>query len=201
MVDVVPKLIYWLPAYGATLAQGVGQTLVRAGVDVAGRETRGAFHALAFEQQVEVVKNDLLQHAWRRDGCVIAQGYGAYLFLHVQLHLLAFPGRLLLISPLMGCLPHEVESLSYRLPPQPSEILERASAGAFAFGERCTWLVGEHDRTAPVEYVRQLADQVRQEPEVIKGEGHTINANWLDWRVSEWLAEQGVSLADDHADG
>lgn len=195
MAGAAPPLIYWLPPYGALLSQGVGQTLSRFDVDVAGRETRGAFHALSFDQQVAIVKKDLLKYAWRRDGCVIAQAYGAYLFLHAQAQLLAFPGRLLMISPMMGCLPHEAESQSFRLPPYPSEIMRRATVRDLAFGPHCTWLVGEYDKIAPVQHVQLFAKQYQQTPQIVPGAGAHLDINWLDWRVEQWLKENGVQSA------
>ena len=54
------------------------------GFDVTGRETRGEFKDLSFTDQVETVKEDLLNHFWTEDSRVIANSFGAYLFLHAQ---------------------------------------------------------------------------------------------------------------------
>jgi len=49
-----------------------------------GRETVGEFARLSFQEQIELVAQDLKTDFWREDSRVIANSYGAYLFLHAQ---------------------------------------------------------------------------------------------------------------------
>lgn len=84
------------------LAAGLGEELMQRGWGVAGRETVGDFRALRFGEQVVAVADDLEDHFWREDARVVAVSFGAYLFLHAQAQLPAFPGRALLLSPIVG---------------------------------------------------------------------------------------------------
>ena len=98
-MDLVPEkmtsLIYYLPGWAGSLSTGLGQALINRGFDVAGRETRGEFKDLTFTDQVETVKEDLLNHFWTEDSRVIANSFGAYLFLHAQASLEPYPGKVL----------------------------------------------------------------------------------------------------------
>ncbi len=64
----------------------LGQGLIDRGFNVAGRETRGEFNNRSFEEQVDQIATDLESHFWRSCACVVANSYGAYLFLHAQAH-------------------------------------------------------------------------------------------------------------------
>lgn len=83
-----------------------------------GRETVGDFNRLRFADQLEAVKTDLMEQFWHPDGLVIANSYGGYLFLHAQLDLDAFPGRVLLLSPVIDRQPTSgSEYVSFTLEP------------------------------------------------------------------------------------
>jgi hypothetical protein len=48
------------------------------------------------------VAQDLRAHFWDESARVIANSFGAYLFLYAQARLPAFPGRVLLLSPIVS---------------------------------------------------------------------------------------------------
>ena len=78
---MTPK-IYFLPGHGAHISNGLGQELGRRDFEVRGRETVGDFKKLDFDMQVETVATDLKRDFLGDDSLVIANSYGAYLFLH-----------------------------------------------------------------------------------------------------------------------
>jgi hypothetical protein len=53
MANPTAKTIYYLPGYGGQLATGLGRALMDRGFDVAGRETRGDFRSLPFDEQMK----------------------------------------------------------------------------------------------------------------------------------------------------
>ncbi len=69
---------------GGRLDSGLGQALLDKGLAVTGRELVGEFRKLAFNEQVDVVANDLKSNFGDKDARVIANSFGAYLFLHAQ---------------------------------------------------------------------------------------------------------------------
>ena len=78
------KPIYYLPGHGGVLHKGLGAALLARGHEVMGRETVGDFNRLPFGQQVEVIAQDLMTHFAQSDAQVIANSFGAYLFMHAQ---------------------------------------------------------------------------------------------------------------------
>ena len=72
---------------GGRLDTGLGQALLAKRFDVTGRELVGEFRKLAFSKQVEAVATDLQGSFWSPDARVIANSFGAYLFLHAQAQL------------------------------------------------------------------------------------------------------------------
>jgi len=97
-----PGEIYYLPGMGGRLDLGLGEELIRRGYSLCGRETVGAFKKLNFKHQISAVKQDLMGQFWTPEARVIANSFGAYLFLHAQLELEPFPGRVLLLCPIVG---------------------------------------------------------------------------------------------------
>ena len=87
------KTIYYLPGQGGRLDMRLGPALSARGFDLTGRETRGEFNDLSFSDQVATIVDDLRQYFWQEDAVVIGNSFGAYLFLHAQSHVAAFPGR------------------------------------------------------------------------------------------------------------
>ena len=94
--------IYFLPGHGGRISNGLGQELARRGFDVLGRETVGDFKKLDFDVQVETVAADLKTSFWHGNARVIANSYGAYLLLLALSSLTTFPGKILLLSPIVG---------------------------------------------------------------------------------------------------
>jgi len=64
--DGVAALKKGHPGWVGRLSKGLGKALIDRGFDVTGRETRDNFKALSFTDQVETVKEDLLNHFYRR---------------------------------------------------------------------------------------------------------------------------------------
>ena len=97
-----PREIYYLPGMGGRLDLGLDKELLRCGFSLRGRETAGVFKKLNFKDQINALKQDLLGQFSTPEAHVIANSFGAYLFLHAQLELKPFPGRVLLLCPIVG---------------------------------------------------------------------------------------------------
>ncbi len=94
--------ICYLPGRGGRLQTGLGEALTSRGAALSGRETVNDFARLSFAEQIQLVAEDLSTHFWYEDAHVIANSYGAYLFLHAQTLITAYIGKVLLLSPLLG---------------------------------------------------------------------------------------------------
>jgi len=76
--------VYYLPGRGGRLHTGLGKAIEARGFEVTGRETVPPFSELIFSEQVAAVAQDLRLHFWSSSARVIANSFGAYLFLHAQ---------------------------------------------------------------------------------------------------------------------
>ena len=93
------KSIYYLPGHGGRLSTGLGEALLSRGYSVSGRETAGEFKDIPFSQQITIIAEDLKTHCWDEDARVIANSFGAYLFLNAQALMSPYVGKVLLLSP------------------------------------------------------------------------------------------------------
>ena len=112
-----PDTLYYLPGHGGRLHTGLGEALVERGWAVTGRETVGEFRAAGFQVQVDTVAQDLREHFWHPGAHVICNSFGAYLFLHAQTQMPAYPGRVLLLSPIVGAFEVHVGELDWQSVP------------------------------------------------------------------------------------
>lgn len=162
--------------------------MVRRGWGIAGRETVGDFRTLRFGDQVASVADDLKDHFWREDARVVAVSLGAYLFLHAQAQLPAFPGRVLLLSPIVGEATDIASGLSF-VPPLAERLRQRVDAGEFAAPASCHIHVGSMDWQSNPEEVKTLAQRTGIAVTVVEGAGHQLGKDYVSRVLDAWLAE------------
>ncbi len=180
------KVVYYLPGFGGQLGTGLGQGLLNRGCEVTGRETRGTFKELTFQQQVDAIAEDLQQHFWHEDSYVIANSFGAYLFLHAQAQMQPYVGNLLLLSPIVGDFRNEQVNMGF-VPPFPERLLELAEGGKFSKPNKCQIHVGTEDwQSVPVN-VLKFADFVGIEVFLVQGAGHTLGIDYVSGILDKWL--------------
>jgi pimeloyl-ACP methyl ester carboxylesterase len=113
-------------------------------MNVVGRQTVGDFRDLTFSEQIELVANDLRTLFWHREAKVIANSFGAYLFLHAQNLLPPYVGRVLLLSPIVGPFENEERMMIFE-PPRPGQLQAMTQAGTYPVPCQCEIYVGELD--------------------------------------------------------
>jgi hypothetical protein len=179
MEQVMKQHIYFLPGYGSHLNTGLGQFLIALGLNVTGRETVGEFRDLGFSGQVQAIANDLRDPFWREDARVIANSFGAYLFLHAQA-LLGEPyiGKVLLISPIVGEFSNEDSLLNF-VPPKSEKLFELAKAGNFPAPLRCEIHTGSDDWQSHPKNVTVFGEMTGLKVEVIPGAGHRLSKTYI----------------------
>lgn len=191
--DSVPikstETVYYLPGHGGLIRTGLGQALLDRGYDVTGRETVGDFKSLGFQAQVQTVASDLREYFWREDARVIANSFGAYLFLHAQA-LLGEPyiGKVILLSPIVGEFANddEVRPMNF-IPPYAERLLELASAGKFPVPVNCQIHVGSEDwQSCPNSKV--FGEMVGIKVHVVEGAGHMLPKEYVSALFEQWQA-------------
>jgi pimeloyl-ACP methyl ester carboxylesterase len=180
------KTVYYLPGAGGQLATGLGQGLMDRGYDVTGRETRGAFRSLPFEEQVQSVVDDLQTHFWNEQAQVICNSFGAYLFLQAQAQMPAFVGRVLLLSPIVGEFTSEETRTTFS-PPRPHRLRELAKAGQFNAPARCDIHVGEEDWQSIPANVEAFGRLTGISVTVVPQGGHDLGKEYVGRLLDRWL--------------
>jgi hypothetical protein len=182
----IAQTIYYLPGYGGQLATGLGRALMDRGFDVTGRETRGDFRSLPFDEQTQIVMFDLQNHFWHEQAQVICNSFGANLFLHAQTEMTSFPGQVLLLSPIIGEFTNEQARTSFS-PPRPTRLKDLALAGQFNAPSRCEIHVGEEDWQSIPANVQAFGRLTGITVTVVPGTGHDLGKSYVGPLLDRWL--------------
>jgi hypothetical protein len=182
----VRQLVYYLPGWAGHLSTGLGQALMDRGFDVTGRETRGDFKGLSFTDQVETVKEDLLNNFWTDDSRVIANSFGAYLLLHAQASLDPYPGRVLLLSPIVGGFADDATGRFFS-PPQEHRLLKLAQARQFPTLKNCEVHTGSEDWQSNPNAVTKFFGLLGIDTIVAEGRGHSLGEDYVLQLLNNWL--------------
>jgi pimeloyl-ACP methyl ester carboxylesterase len=181
-----PETIYYLPGRGGSLEAGLGAALLSRGYNVTGRQTLGEFKNIPFSEQAAIIAEDLSSHFWNKEALVIANSYGAYLFLHAQAHMRPFIGKVLLLSPIIGEFSAEDVKTSF-IPPRAGQLQQLALEGSFPKLERCEIHVGELDWQSIPANVQKFADVVGLTVTVVPGDGHMLSKPYVTALLDRWL--------------
>jgi len=181
------RTVYYLPGWGGRLATGLGAAIAQRGFDIAGRETRGEFKDAGFTAQVNMVAADLQQHFWYPNAIVIANSFGGYLFLHAQSQLPAFPGRVVLLSPIVGTFDDEDKDMHF-IPPYPDRLMQRIEAKQMAAPMKAEIHTGELDWQSSPKGVQRLGEALGIPVHVVTGAGHNLPKEYVGKILDRWLA-------------
>lgn len=180
------SLIYYLPGAGGQLATGLGRALGERGFNVTGRETRGEFRALGFEDQLQLIRDDLQSYFWNEHARVICNSYGSYLFLHAQSQMEPFPGRVLMLSPIVGEFTSDETRTTFS-PPRPHRLRELAEAGQFNTPAHCEIHVGEEDWQSIPANVEAFGRLTGVPVTVVPQGGHNLGKEYVGTLLDRWL--------------
>lgn len=68
----MPRNIYYLPGRGGYIHTGLGNGLLDRGFSVSGRQTTDQFGNLSFQEQIDVICDDLQRSFWNPEAYLIA---------------------------------------------------------------------------------------------------------------------------------
>lgn len=178
--------VYYLPGFGGQLHTGLGEGLTSRGFRVAGRETRDDFKRMPFQDQIDTVATDLKEHFWRKDALVVVNSFGGYLFLHAQAQMSPYPGKVLLLSPIVGDFQNEEIRMGF-IPPRAEVLLELAQTGRFPCPLQAEIHVGSEDWQSHPTNVTAFGKAVGIGVEVVAGGGHMLGKEYVGGVLDRWL--------------
>jgi hypothetical protein len=160
--------------------------LSRQEFDVVGGETVDDFKKLDFNEQVVIIAEDLKANFWHEDAKVIANSYGAYLFLNAQLKMDAFIGKVMLLSPIVGEFSNEDIRMG-SIPPYSKRLFELASNGSCPQIKQCEIHVGSQDWQSNPQNVTAFADLLGVSVSIVKDEGHSLSKQYVSAQLDRWI--------------
>ena len=179
--------VYYLPGRGGEITTGLGQGLLDRGYSVTGRETRGAFLKLTFQQQLDAICSDLQSEFWHEGARLVAVSYGCYLFLHAQLCMAAFSGRVLLLSPVLGGAFSDTAGVGF-VPPRADQLGQAVTRRKFPRLVQAEIHVGSEDWQSNPEAVRTFGERASVPVTVVEGRGHMLGVDYVGPLLDRWLA-------------
>lgn len=186
MTQAQPSTIYCLPGRGGRLNAGLGLELQRRGYSLMGRETVGEFARLPFTEQTKAIADDLVTAFWREDALLIANSFGCYLFLHAQSLLPPFPGKVLLLSPVVGSVTAPENGIHFS-PPMADVLLALAATGGLCVPQSCEIHVGELDWQCPPALVCRFGEEAGISVTVVPENGHMLDKHYVSRLLDRWL--------------
>ena len=180
------KSVYYLTGMGGRLATGLGQALLDKGLDVTGRELTGEFRQLGFQEQVDAVASDLQGSFWNPEARVIANSFGAYLFLHAQAQLPPYPGKVILLSPIVGEFANQATEMNF-IPPRSEQLRELAKTGSFPAPLNCAIHVGSEDWQSNPSNVEMFGSLTGLKVTVVPEAGHMLPKEYVSMLLDKWL--------------
>ena len=180
------KMIYYLPGHGGRLNTGLGKGLLDRGYDITGRMIRDEFKELTFTEQVDVVADDLTKYFWTSESQVIANSFGAYLFLHAQSKMEPYIGRVLLLSPIVGEFEDSVKMMNF-IPPKSGLLTKLALEGKYPSALTCEAHVGGEDWQSNPRAVSKLGQLLKFSVTVVPDVGHNLGVSYVSSVLDRWL--------------
>ena len=178
--------IYYLPGRGGRVDEGLGLALQSRGLTVYGRHLFGEFQRLRFSDQIQVIAEDLKHGFWNKNALVVANSFGAYLFLHAQTLLDPFPGKVLLLSPIIGATAAPGNGPRFS-PPFAERLLQLAQGGELTKPTRCEIHVGESDWQSDPAKVGRFGELARIPVTIVPGGGHMLDKVYVSDLLDRWL--------------
>jgi len=184
--NAMKKTVYYLTGMNGELRKGLGQGLLSRGVDITGRELVGEFRKLDFHDQIAFISGDLRQNFWRTDAHVIANSFGAYLFLHAQAQMEPYIGKVILLSPIVGEFGNEESRINF-IPPYANRLTNMARDGTFPIPKQCEIYVGSEDWQSNPTNVTAFGSMLGIDVNVVPNAGHMLPKDYVGALLDKWL--------------
>ncbi len=178
--------VYYLPGRCGLLATGLGEGLASRGVSVVGRETVGTFRELSFQEQIDTICDDLGLSFWHEEARVVAVSYGAYLLLHAQAQLSPSPGKVLLLSPIVGQFSNDVIGIGF-VPPRAARLRKHIEERKYPVPPNCEIHVGSEDWQSNPAAVSEFGVKTGIPVTVVPNAGHQLGVEYVGALLDQWL--------------
>ena len=139
-----------------------------------------------FTDQIEIIAEDLLSTYWHEDAHIVANSFGAYLFLNAQRMIKPYIGKVLLLSPIIGEFSSEETKLGF-IPPQAGKLMELAKSGNYPSPKNCEIHVGDQDWQSDPKSVQRWAGMLGISTAIVPDTGHMLGKAYVSAILDRWL--------------
>ena len=112
--------------------------------------------------------------------------HGAYLLLHALSSMDTFPGKLLLLSPIVGEFSSETISMGF-IPPYADRLHTLASQGKYPIPSHCEIHVGSEDWQSIPDNVNAFGSLVNAKVTVVTDAGHSLPKEYVVAVLDRWV--------------
>jgi hypothetical protein len=176
-----------MPGRGDKLNDFIGSSIADMGFEVYGREILSNFAQLHFPQQLQIIKNDIKTLFWCEELNLIGDSYGGYLLLHALAELAAFPGRILLLSPVLGQA-IDKQNLFMSRPPRAKKLLQLVKTQKFPVPKYLEIHTGAEDKGCDPILAKKISSLLTNSKIfIIKGEGHRLNKTYINGVIRKFI--------------
>ena len=170
------------------MSTGLGQGLRDRGFSVVGQESRGVFLKLTFQQQSDAICRDLQEDFWHEGARLVAVSYGCYLYLHAQIEMPVFPGRIMLLSPVLGSAYAASVGISF-YPPRADRLSEAVEAQCFPTLSQAEIHVGSEDWQSNPDAIWKFGEAFSIPVTIVPGKGHMLGSDYVGQLLDRWLSD------------
>ena len=178
---------YLIPGRHEPLDGLLGQLIGERVGPVSGRGLDGDFARLRFGDQMARIGDDLSGRHWSAETLLVGRSYGGYLLLHALADLPPFPGRVLLLSPVLGPALSPTGRGGSR-PPRADRLPRLVREGRFPRPAAMVVYTGGADPGCAPELARRIIPRIPgARLRIIPEAGHDLSADQIRAAVSEIL--------------
>lgn len=141
---------------------------------VSARLTVDEFARLSFQEQIELVAQDIQENFWYSGAKILANLFDVYLFLHAQILMPAYIGKVLLLSPIVGGFSNN-ETGTHFVPPRSRKLKELAQGKKYPTPQSCKIHVGEQDWQSYPEHVSGFGKLLNVLVTIVPRAGHMLS--------------------------
>jgi hypothetical protein len=180
------RSVYYLTGMDGRLDKGLGEAISARGYKVTGRELIGEFKKLEFRTKVDLIINDLVNNHWTKDSKVIANSFGAYLFLQAQAQMSPYIGNVILLSPIIGKFTDSNKGMGF-IPPRAKKLEQLVSDGKFPVPLNCQIHVGSEDWQSGPENAKAFGIKTGIRVVIEQGSGHLLSVKYVSKLLDTFL--------------
>ncbi len=160
--------------------------MISRGFDITGRETRGDFKDLGFNGQVSQIAQDMQEYFWTTDSKVITNSFGGYLFLHAQALLPPYPGKVVLLLPIVGEFGDTEQEMNF-IPPYAEKLFDLIECNEMTAPFNAEIHTGELDWQSSPSVVKKLGEALSIPVHIVAGAGHGLPKEYVSKILDRFL--------------